>query len=153
MTIDINLQNAIRNELIKTIDQFSAESGTAIVMDIKNSEILSLNNYPDFDPNNINKSNSDERLNRALQSNYEMGSTFKPITVAMGIDKNLIKKDMRFDVSKPIKHISDWDPCDCSLSVKEIVVKSSNIGTAKIAEIIGKKNQIEFFKKLVFLIQ
>ena len=150
LTIDINLQNAIRNELIKTIDQFSAESGTAIVMDIKNSEILSLNNYPDFDPNNINKSNSDERLNRALQSNYEMGSTFKPITVAMGIDKNLIKKDMRFDVSKPIKHISDWDPCDCSLSVKEIVVKSSNIGTAKIAEIIGKKNQIEFFKKIGF---
>ncbi len=151
LTLDIILQNAIRNELIQTIDKFSAESGSVIIMDIKKSEILSLSNYPDFDPNNINISSNDERLNRVLQSNYEMGSTFKPLTVAMGIDKNLIEKDMVFDVSKPIKNtISDWDPCKCSLSVKDIIVKSSNIGTAKIAKIIGKKNQKEFFNKIGF---
>ena len=120
-------------------------------MDIANSEILSLVNYPDFDSNNVNQSNSNQRLNRALQSNYEMGSTFKPITVAMGIDSGIIDHNMTFDVSQPIKNkIEDWDPCNCNLSVKEIVVRSSNIGTAKIAEKIGKDNQIDFFKKIGF---
>ena len=151
LTLDIILQNAIRNELIETINKFSAESGSVIIMDVKKSEILSINNYPDYDPNNVNISSENERLNRVLQSNYEMGSTFKPLTVAMGIDKNLIEKDMVFDVSKPIKNtISDWDPCNCSLNIKEIIVKSSNIGIAKIAKIIGKQNQKEFFNKLGF---
>ena len=149
-TIDINLQNALRNELISTINKYSAESGTIIVMDIKKSELLALNNYPDYDPNNLNYSNLNQRLNRALQSNYEMGSTFKPITVAMGIDNGLIDKDMKFDVSQPITQISYWEPCKCKLNVKEIIVKSSNIGTAKIAKIIGKENQINFFKKIGF---
>ena len=150
LTLDINLQNAVRNELMKTIHNYSAESGTAIIMDIESSEILSLYNYPDYDPNNINQSNQNQRLNRAFQSNYEMGSTFKPLTIALGIDKNLIKKNMEFDVSKPIKHITDWEPCKCFLNIKEIIVRSSNIGTARIAEIIGKENQINFFKKLGF---
>ena len=136
LTLNINLQNALRSELIKTIDKFSAESGTIITVDIENSEILSLNNYPDFDPNIVSKSTLNQRLNRALQSNYEMGSTFKPITIAMGIDNNLISKDMKFDVSNPIKNtIRDWEPCKCELNIKDIIVKSSNIGTAKIAEI------------------
>ena len=151
LTLNINLQNAVRSELIKTIDKFSAESGTIITVDIENSEILSLNNYPDFDPNIVSKSNLNQRLNRALQSNYEMGSTFKPITIAMGIDNNLISRDMKFDVSNPIKNtIRDWKPCKCELNIKDIIVKSSNIGTAKIAEIIGKKNQKNFFKKIGF---
>ena len=151
LTIDISLQNAVQNELTKTIKKFSAESGSVIIMDIKNFEILSLNNYPDFDPNNINKSNSNDRINRVLQSNYEMGSTFKPLTIAIGIDNNLINNKMKFDVSKPIKNtIRDWDPCKCSLSIKDIIVRSSNIGTAKIAELIGKKEQISFFKKIGF---
>ena len=151
LTLNINLQNASTNALSKTINKFSAESGSIIIMDIANSEILSLVNYPDFDSNNVNESNSNQRLNRALQSNYEMGSTFKPITVAMGIDSGIIDQNMIFDVSKPIKNkIEDWDPCNCSLSVKEIVVRSSNIGTAQIAEKIGKDNQINFFKKIGF---
>ena len=150
LTIDINLQNALRNELQKTIDKFSAKSGSVIVMDIENSEILSLINYPDFDPNNYNKSTDDQRLNRVFQLNYEMGSTFKPITVAMGLDDELIRQDMLFDVSKPIKHIRDWEPCDCELSLKEVIVKSSNIGTAQIARIIGKETQKKFFKSFGF---
>ena len=151
LTININLQSAIRNELINTVKKYSAESASVIIMDIKNAEILSLNNFPDFDPNNITDSNLNQRLNRALQSNYEMGSTFKPLTVAMGIDEGIIKKDMKFDVSKPIKNtIRDWEPCICSMSVKDIIVNSSNIGTAKIAKIIGKETQKKFFKKFGF---
>ena len=151
LSLDINLQNAVRQELIKTANKFSADSGLSIVFDIKKGEILSLNNFPDFNPNNLKDSNLQERLNRALQSNYEMGSIFKPLTIAMGIDKKLISKEMTFDVSKPIQNkIHDFHPFKGSLTIKEIIVKSSNIGAAKIAEKIGKKNQIEFFHKVGF---
>ena len=150
LTIDINLQNAVQKELESTIERFSADSGVSILIDIKNGEIISLNNFPDFNPNRINFSNADSRFNRALQANYEMGSTFKPITVAMGIDENIINKEMLFDVSKPINSIHDYHSFIGSLNAKDIVVKSSNIGAAKIAHKIGKKKQIEFFKKIGF---
>ena len=151
LSIDINLQQAIRNELINTLEKYSADSATAIVLDITNGEIISLNSLPDFDPNNrktfLNKTNT---FNRALSGNFEMGSVFKPITIAMGFDKGIIKEDMIFDVSKPIKGIEDFEPYDGSYNVKEIIVNSSNIGTAKIASLIGKKNQKDFFQKIGF---
>jgi len=150
LTIDINLQNAVQEELESTIEKFSADSGVSLLINIKNGEILSLNNFPDFNPNRINLSNTNGRFNRALQANYEMGSTFKPITVAMGIDENIINKEMLFDVSKPINSIRDYHPFIGSLSVKDIVVQSSNIGAAKIAHKIGKNKQIEFFRKIGF---
>ena len=151
LSIDINLQNAVRNELKKIIEKFSASSGTAIVFNIKNGELLSLNNYPDFNPNNINLFKNKHFTNLAFQSNYEMGSTFKPLTIAMGIEYNIIKKEMSFDVSKPIKNtIHDHKPYKGSLNIKEIIVRSSNIGTAKIAKKIGKEIQIDFFKKIGF---
>ena len=151
LTIDINLQTAVRQELINTINKFSADSGLSIIMDITNGEILSLNSFPDFDPNNRNSFSDNNLFNRVLQANYEMGSTFKPITVAMGIDQNIIKEEMTFDVRKPIKGtIHDYHPYNGYYNVKEIVVNSSNIGTAKIAEKIGKKVQIDFFKKIGF---
>ena len=91
-------------------------------------------------------------INRVIQSNFEMGSTFKPITVAMGYDKDLISSDMTFDVSKKIKGISDYLKFegDGIYNVEKIIFKSSNIGVAKIASLIGKKNQKEFFKKIGF---
>ena len=151
LTIDINLQNAVRNELLSTINKFSADSGLVIIMDVKTGEILSSSSYPDFDPNNHKTFNENNLFNRSIQANYEMGSTFKPLTVAMGFEKNLIKPDMYFDVSKPIKNtIHDYHPYKGTYNIKEIIVNSSNIGSAKMAEIIGKKNQQEFFKKIGF---
>ena len=151
LTIDINLQNAVRNELLTTINKFSAESGLIIIMDVKTGEILASSSYPDFDPNNHKTFNENNLFNRSIQANYEMGSTFKPLTVAMGFEKNLIKPEMYFDVSKPIKNtIHDYHPHKGTYNIKEIIVNSSNIGAAKIAEIIGKKNQQEFFTKIGF---
>ena len=154
ISIDSRLQQLIRNELLKTINKFSADSAASIVLDIKTGEILSINSFPDFDPNNLNSTNLNNLFNRAIQGNYEMGSTFKPITMAIGLDKNIIDKNMSFDVTKPIKvgsyRINDFKPHKGELDVKGIIVKSSNIGTALISNKIGKNNQIEFFKKIGF---
>ncbi len=154
LSIDIRLQSAFREELKKTIDKFSADSGSIVAIDITTGEIIALSSFPDFDPNNRKTFTENNKLNRIIGGNYEMGSTFKPITVAMGIDMNIINSETSFDVSKPIKKgkitINDFHPHKGFFTSKEIVVNSSNIGAAKIANKIGKKNQINFFKKIGF---
>jgi len=154
LSVDIRIQNSVRNELIKTIQKFSAQSGSAIVMNITTGEILSMVNYPDFDPNFRDKILTKNQFNNATQGVFEMGSTFKPITMAIALDKNIVDLEMLFDVSQPIKLgkyiINDFTSYKGKLNVKGIIVKSSNIGAAKIAQLIGKKNQIEYFKKFGF---
>ena len=152
LSIDINLQQSIRNNLLDTINYYKAESGLAIVMDISNGEILSSVSYPDFNPNDNYSFSENNLMNRVVQANYEMGSTFKPLTVINGFDYGIINPKMIFDVKKSIKGVKDHNSYkeDGLYNVEKIVVESSNIGTAQIALKIGKKNQKEFLKKLGF---
>jgi len=150
LSIDINLQQAIRNELLYTLKKFSADSGFTTILDIETGEILAMNSLPDFNPNDRKTLIDKNIFNQAIEGNYEMGSVIKPITIAMGVDKGIINPDMVFDVSKPISGIKDFKPYNGKYNVKEIIVNSSNIGTAQIANKIGKKNQINFFKKIGF---
>ncbi|PPR47230.1 MAG: Peptidoglycan synthase FtsI [Alphaproteobacteria bacterium MarineAlpha5_Bin9] len=154
LSIDFRIQNVVRNELIKSIEKFSAQSAISLVMDIQTGEIISLVNYPDFDPNIHDIKMSKYEFNSATQGLYEMGSTFKPLTIAMGLEKNIINDNMKFDVSKPIKigkyQIQDFEPYEGEISIKDVIVMSSNIGAAKIALLIGKDNQRNFFDKLGF---
>ncbi len=152
LSIDINLQQAIREKLDDTIQTYKAESGLAILLDIKSSQIISSVSLPDFNPNNRKTFLKENLINRVFQSNYEMGSTFKPLTVAMGYDKDIISPEMKFDVTKEIRGISDYLEYeeDGIYNPEKIIIKSSNIGTAKIASLIGKKNQKNFFNKVGF---
>ena len=152
LTIDINLQQLVRKNLINAINKYKAESGLAVILDIENSNILSSVSLPDFNPENKKTYKENNLINRVFQSNYEMGSTFKPITATMGFDLGLINSEMTFNVKKKYLNISDYDQYkdDGNYNVEKIVVESSNIGTAQIATMIGKKNQIDFFKKIGF---
>ncbi len=152
LSIDINLQQSIRYNLLETISDYKADSGLAIVMDISNGEILSSVSYPDFDPNNNYSFNENNLINRVIQSNYEMGSTFKPLTAVNGFDYGIIDSKMIFDVKKSVKGVKDHETYkdEGLYNVEKIVVESSNIGTAQIALKIGKKNQKEFLGKLGF---
>ena len=152
LTIDINLQQLVRKNLVNAIDKYKAESGLAIILDIENSNILSSISLPDFNPENKKTYKENNLINRVFQSNYEMGSTFKPITATIGFDLGLINSEMTFNVKKKYLNISDYDQYkdDGNYNVEKIVVESSNIGTAQIATMIGKKNQIDFFEKIGF---
>ena len=152
LTIDINLQQLVRKNLVNAIDKYKAESGLAIILDIENNNILSSISLPDFNPENKKTYKENNLINRVFQSNYEMGSTFKPITATIGFDLGLINSEMTFNVKKKYLNISDYDQYkdDGNYNVEKIVVESSNIGTAQIATMIGKKNQIDFFKKIGF---
>ena len=151
LSIDLNLQESVRSQLIETINFYRAESGLALVLDISNGEVLSSVSYPDFNPNNRNL-NENNLINRVIQSNYEMGSTFKPLTAANGFDYGIINPDMIFNIRNSVKGVQDYDTFkdDGLYNVERIVVESSNIGTAQIALKIGKNNQKDFLKKLGF---
>ncbi len=152
LSIDINLQQSIKNNLLETINFYKADSGLAIVMDISNGEVLSSVSYPDFNPNDNQSFNEINLINRVIQSNYEMGSTFKPLTAVNGYDYGIINPNMVFDVKKNVKNVKDHNTYKGNglYNVETIVVESSNIGTAQIALKIGKKNQKDFFNKLGF---
>ena len=152
ISLDINLQQAVREHLNDAINFYRADSGLAIVMQIHNGQILSSVSLPDYNPQNNSSFNQNNLINRVFQSNYEMGSTFKPITAAMGFDLGIINTDTKFDVTKKYLNISDYNNFkgDGIYDIEKIIVESSNIGTAQIATLIGKKNQKKFFDKIGF---
>ncbi len=152
LSIDINLQQLVRKSLMDTIDFYKAESGIAVVMNINNGQLLSSVSLPDYNPEDKSTYIHNNLINRVFQSNFEMGSTFKPITATMGFDLGIIEPDMKFDVTKKYLNVGDSEMYkgDGIYNVEKIIVESSNIGTAQIATKIGKNNQISFFDKIGF---
>ncbi len=152
LSLDINLQQVVRDSLLRTINFYNADAGLAVVMEIETGQILSSVSLPDYDPSLKSTFNENNLINRVIQSNFEMGSTFKPLTATMGFDFGIIKPDMKFDVTKKYLNIGDHDKYKNNgiYDIEKIIVESSNIGTAQMASLIGKKNQKTFFKKLGF---
>ena len=155
LSIDINIQNLVYRELSKTINKFSAKGGVAVVMDINNGEIYSLVSMPSYNPyfpENMLYNRSFN--NKATYDLYEMGSTFKTFTMALALENNLIKLNEKYDVSKDLKiskfSIKDFKKIKQEISAKDIFIRSSNIGTAKIAQKFSKELQQEFFNRLNF---
>lgn len=155
LSIDLNIQHAVHDELQKAIDEFRAKGGAAIVMKIKTGEIFSLVSLPDFDPNRNENPNSRERFNMATSSAIEPGSSAKIINTAMALETKKITPFSQYDARFPIKigrfTIHDFHGRGTHLSVEEILKYSSNIGSAKIALDVGRNYQKSFFKKVGLL--
>ena len=150
LTIDRQLQFIVRNELLNAQNIFNNIGGAGILMNIHNGEILSLVSIPDFDLN-IRENISDKKfINRATKGVYELGSVFKTFTIAAGLDYGLISsKDIFNNLEKKMKcggrTISEYDESlPDSMNVEDILVNSSNIGSVKIGQIIGKEKMRKF---------
>ena len=159
LTLDKELQYIIRDELINAQKIFRNIGGAGILMDINNGEILSLVSVPDFNLN-IRKDISDKNyINRATKGVYELGSVFKSFTIAAGLNYGLISPDDMFlNLEKKLKcgrrTISEYDEnLSKDLSVEDILVHSSNIGSVKIGQIIGQEKLQTFLKKIGILSQ
>ena len=152
LTIDTNVQYILESEIKKQIKFFEAKSAAGIVLNITNGEILAISSYPDFDVNYFGEATANQKFNRATFGNYDMGSTFKLINTAIAIDSGSVKLDEKFDTTKPLffgKHrIDDFRYLDKPANVAEILVNSSNIGSALIAKKIGPKVQKYYFDLL-----
>jgi cell division protein FtsI (penicillin-binding protein 3) len=155
LSIDVNIQHAVHNEMQKAIKEFRAKGGAAIVMKIKTGEIFSLVSLPDFDPNRNENPNSREHFNMATSSAIEPGSSAKIINTAMALETKKITPFSQYDARFPIKigrfTIHDFYGRGTYLSVEEILKYSSNIGSAKIALDVGREYQKSFFKKIGLL--
>ena len=159
LTLDKELQFIIRDELINAQKIFKNIGGAGILMNINNGEILSLVSVPDFNLN-IRKDISDKNyINRATKGVYELGSVFKSFTIAAGLNYGLISTDDMFlNLEKKLKcgrrTISEYDEnLSKDLSVEDILVHSSNIGSVKIGQIIGQEKLQTFLKKIGILSQ
>lgn len=152
LSIDIRIQEILRNSLLTTMEKFSAIGGCGIIMDVTNGEIIALASLPDFDSNLPNAVNPANKFNRNTLGVYEMGSTFKIFNTALALDSGEIKITDSYDAATPIKvgrfEINDYHPENRSLNVTEIFLHSSNIGSAKMALQIGGEKQQTFLQKL-----
>lgn len=155
LTIDIRLQHILHRELQDSIAAFSAKGGAGLIVDVNNGDILALVSLPDFDPHFPQKAATDQKFNRATLGVYEMGSTFKIFSIAAALEAGAVKPSDSFDARKPLKAgrflIRDFHPQNKIMTVPEIFIHSSNIGTALIAEKTGTDNLRLFFKQLGLL--
>ncbi len=159
LSIDLRVQYILKAALEKAKHTFDAIGGSALVMDVKTGEILGMVSNPDFNPNDLqtiirNKDNPEKStdFNRASAGAYEPGSVFKIINTAIALETKTSQLSSLYDVSKTAgigRHrIRDYHHVNGSLSVADIMRKSSNIGSVKMAEQFGPHVQEYYFRKL-----
>jgi cell division protein FtsI (penicillin-binding protein 3) len=156
LSISSKVQQALEHELGDAMTHFSAIGAAGVVMDIHTGEVLAMTSLPQLNPNAAGQGTPEARFNRATLGVYELGSTFKPFTVAMAMDSGIIKSMGQMYNCPQALHvagrtINDTHPFGRACSVAEIMKESSNIGTAQIADQIGPTRQKEFLRKMGFL--
>jgi cell division protein FtsI (penicillin-binding protein 3) len=154
-TIDVRIQHILRKELQKIIGDFKAIGGAGLVMHAKTGEIYAMVSLPDFDPHHPASTPEENRFNRLTAGVYEMGSTFKAFTTAALLEQNGQNPRVVYDTTRPLRRagftISDYHPEKKPLNVSEIMLHSSNVGVALMAEEIGTPKMKQFYQKLGFL--
>ena len=161
LSIDLGIQATIEEVLYGGMKLMNAKGATAVLMDIHSGEVMAMASLPDFDPNTrpqpaLKGDPSDSPLfNRAVQGVYELGSTFKVFAIAQALDLGLVNPQTKIATKSPMtwgKHrIRDFHDYGAELSVTDIIVKSSNIGTARVALQIGGERQKAFLGTLGLL--
>jgi cell division protein FtsI (penicillin-binding protein 3) len=152
LAVDLRVQYALREELATARDKFKAKAAAGVIADVNTSEIVAMVSEPDFDPNNPRIANDPDHLNRLTTGVYEMGSTFKALTLAMALDSGRISLSSSFDARMPLRYgkfeIHDFHAQRRILTVPEIFTYSSNIGTARMALSLGVEYHKAFLRKL-----
>ena len=153
-TLDVRVQNILRDELMAAKEHFKAAGAAGVVMDVNNGEILGLVSLPDYDPNLPKNLRQQTLFNNVTLGSYELGSVFKPFTFAIAFDTGKINEKVSYNATEPIKigrfRINDFHAQKRTLTVPEILMYSSNIGTAKIGQEVGIEKMQEYFRKLNF---
>ena len=156
LTVDTNIQYLIKKELKKSLDIFQAKGAAGLLMNVKNGEVLSLVSLPDFNINKRENIKNKKYTNKITKSIFELGSIFKTFTIALAINEKIVNADTIIsNIPRKIKcsihEISDIKKFPANLSVEDILIRSSNIGTLLIARKIGKDKYKKFLEKINLL--
>jgi cell division protein FtsI (penicillin-binding protein 3) len=155
LTIDEYLQHVAERELRAGVEQNHAQGGTAIVMDPHSGEILALANWPTFNPNTFSRAGDDDKRNRAIQTLYEPGSTFKIVTASAALENHVITPDTMIDTNpgsitfpgrKPIFDTHKYGV----ISFTDVIVKSSNVGAIKVGLRVGPQTLTQYVSRFGF---
>ena len=157
LTVDKDIQFLIRDELIKFNEIFKTKGSAAILMNIRNGEILSLVSLPDFDPNKREKISDLNFINRATKGVYEFGSVFKTLTLAAAFEEKIIEPETKFNnlpksitcAGFPIREYDEKIPSN--LTAEQILIRSGNIGSVRIGQKVGEDKFKLFLSKLGIL--
>ncbi|MEZ5709577.1 MAG: penicillin-binding protein 2 [Blastomonas sp.] len=155
LSIDIRAQAALEDELDQAMKRYEARGAAGVVLDVRTGEVLALASLPEFNPNRLDPASIANQTNEVTYSVYELGSTFKPITVAAALDAGTVTNlARRYDATKPLQvagfPIRDSHPSGRWLNVPETLVHSSNIVTAQIADDLGKERLMATMRALGF---
>jgi cell division protein FtsI (penicillin-binding protein 3) len=154
LSIDSRVQAAMEEELGRAMTSLQAQGGSGIILDVDTGEVVALASAPFFNPNVPKFATQDGLRNNAIQGAYELGSTFKPLTVAAAIEEGLTTPGERWDAVSPVmigRHsIGDSHPAGRWLTTPEVLTKSSNIATARMADRMGIEKMDAFWRKLHF---
>jgi len=145
LSLDVRVQAAVRDELSKAMAEFQAIGACGIVMDVHTGEVIAMVSLPDFDANKPGEATNEQRFNRAVTGMYEPGSTFKLQTAGMALDSGAAHLWSSFDASHDIHigrfTIKDFQGKHRVLMLPEVLVYSSNLGAAHMAQQVGAERQ------------
>ena len=155
LSIDARVQTAFESELGNAMLSFKAKGAAGIMLDVNTGEVVAMVSFPMYNPNQVRGATQDGMRNNVTQSVYELGSTFKPITMAAAIDSGIVSSmSRRFDARAPLKigrfQIKDDHPQKRYLNIPETLVHSSNIVTARVADQLGAARMQAMFRRLGF---
>ena len=152
LSLDTRIQHIMAEELSTAMSEFRAVGAAGMVYDVRNGEVVAMVSLPSYDPNDAGKAVDDARFNRATLGVYEMGSVFKLFTTAMALDEGIVNINDGYDTTDPIRAgrftIRDYKPKKRWLSIPEILIYSSNIGTVHMAMEAGTSRQKAFLSNL-----
>ncbi len=154
LSIDIGAESIVRQEIETAMTDYDAIGACGIVMSAKTGRILAMASVPDYNANDLGTAPANDRFNRCVSGDYEPGSVFKLMTIAMALNSGMIHYWDRFDTSHPLHvgrfTVTDFEPVHTWLAVPHILAVSSNIGASRIATILGPKIQRAWLRDLGF---
>jgi cell division protein FtsI (penicillin-binding protein 3) len=154
LSVDSKLQYIAFNSIKNAVEKFHAKAGAAVVLDVHTGEVLALTNWPTYDPNNRAHLTGEQLRNRVITDTFEPGSTLKPFTVGLALDKGIITPNTMFDTGNGRFIVGGRTIRDTHahgvINVSTIIQKSSNIGTSKISQMLSAQDMWEMFTKVGF---
>jgi cell division protein FtsI (penicillin-binding protein 3) len=155
LSIDARVQGVLESELGNAVTNLEAIGGAGIILDVHTGEVLAMSSLPTFNPNKLTGSDPATRRNAVTYNLYELGSTFKPLTVAAAIDAGTVTSmARRYDATQPLAiagfRIRDSHPAGRWYNVPETLIHSSNIVTAQIADELGREKMEAMFRSVDF---
>ncbi|MCY3875752.1 MAG: penicillin-binding protein 2 [Rhodobacteraceae bacterium] len=161
LSIDLSVQAAARQVLAGGLELVNSKKGSAVLMDVHSGEVLAMVSLPDFDPNSrpplprVTDPADSPLFNHAVQGIYELGSAQKVLTVAMGLESGRVGPSTMVNTTQPLvvggNSVSDFKYKGPTMSVRDIIIESSNVGVARIALCLGRSKQKEFLSSLGYL--